>query len=235
MVERPQPEWQSTPGWLDEIGVRHGTSLSSRGRDSLRTWEHVLAPLRDQAFDLLQLGVGDGAPLRTWRDAFPQARIVGLDARRLVLDPPIANCTLVPGRQTDLAVLKPLLRDYRFRLIVDDGSRHPDDQVQTFLTLFPWLERDSVYICAGVDESWIPSTPHEKQPGKAPSESEHAACLTEKKPKRLTGLGWFAELGRALTEREHQDVHTLDEAMRELTVHGASGVLLLPGSVVVTS
>ena len=98
-----------------------------------------------------------------WREWFPEARLVGLDARRLVLDPPIADCTIVQGNQTDLGALQPLLRDHRFRLIVDDGSHHPDDQVQTFQLLFPWLEPDSVYICAGFDESTILAENHGPQ------------------------------------------------------------------------
>jgi hypothetical protein len=158
---------------LDDIGARHGSELSSLSRDLLRTWERFLAPLRDQTFDLLQIGVGSGASLRTWREGFPAARLVGLDARRLVLDPPIAGCTIVQGNQTDPGALQPLLRDYRFRLIVDDGSHHPDDQVQTFQLLFPWLEPDSVYICAGFDESTILASDQEQPaqpqpPGPAP-------------------------------------------------------------------
>lgn len=225
----------SSPGWLDAIGVGHGSSLSSRHRDSLRNWEHVLAPYRSQSFDLLQLGIGDGASLRTWREAFPEARLVGLDARRLVLDPPIADCILMHGGQTDLAVLKPLLRDYRFRLIIDDGSRHADDQVQTFLTLFPWLEPDSAYICAGLDEAWLPPTPQEGPAVKTPRTSEASMLPCGPEPERHTGPAWFAELGRRLTERDYRDGRTLDQAVREWTVQRASGVLLLRGSVVVTS
>lgn len=235
MLASPESQGLSSPGWLDTIGVRHGSPLASRCRDLLRSWEHILAPYRNQAFDLLQLGVGDGASLRTWREAFPEARLVGIDARRLVLDPPIAECALAHGRQTDIAVLKPLLRDCRFRLMIDDGSRHADDQVQTFLTLFPWLEPDSAYICAGLDESWHPSTTHENTAGNATGKPEQSALPPEQEPRRHTGSAWFADLGRALTERQYQDGQTLDQAMRELTVQKASGVLLLRGSVVVTS
>jgi hypothetical protein len=223
----------SSPGWLDDIGVRHESALSSRGRDSLRAWERVLARLRDESFDLLHLGVDDGASLRTWREAFPEARLVGLDARRLVLDPPIANCIVQQGKPTDLYVVKPLLREYRFRLIVDDGSHHAEDQVQTFLTLFPWMEPDSIYICAGLDEIWTRPLPQQR-PKKASRKSTHGA-QPPKNSKRQTGLAWFADFGRALTDCEHQNGKTLDQTMRNLALQRASGVLLLRGSVVVTS
>lgn len=190
--------------------------------------------LHGQSFDILHLGVGDGASLRMWREAFSEARLVGIDARRLDLDSPIKNCTLLQGHQSDPEILKPLLRKYRFRLIVDDESRHAEDRVQTFLTLFPWLEPDSTYICAGLDESWSASVPQEKQLGKAAGKSTKASRRVGKAD-ASTGLAWFADLGRALTEREHQCAKTLDQTMRERALQKATGVLLLPGSVVVTS
>jgi hypothetical protein len=244
---------------LDDIGVGHGSELSSLSRDTLRTWERFLAPLRDQSFDLLQIGVGSGESLRTWREWFPEARLVGLDARRLVLDPAVSVCTIVQGNQTDLGALQPLLRDYRFRLIVDDGSHHPDDQVQTFQLLFPWLEPDSFYICAGFDESTIlakdqdqPERPQQRtvQPNVKGRSKDEAAPLrairpgeasggVPRRPARLanqrTGPAWFAELGRTLAARDLPDRHALEQPMHRFIRHKATGVYLLPGCVVVTS
>jgi hypothetical protein len=249
---------------LDDIGVRHGSELSSLSRDVLRRWEPFLAPLRDQTFDLLQIGVGSGATLRTWREGFPAARLVGLDARRLVLDPPIAGCTMVQGNQTDPGALQPLLRDYRFRLIVDDASHHPDDQVQTFQLLFPWLEPDSVYICAGFDESTIlardqeqPEQQQQQQPepeklkakaggrttgGAAPEPATtplQAPGGVPGRPARpasqRSGPAWFAELGRSLAARDLPDGRTPEQPMREFIRRKVTGVYLLPGCAVVTS
>jgi hypothetical protein len=240
---------------LDDIGVRHGSELSSLSRDVLRLWERFLAPLRGQSFDLLQIGVGNGASVRTWREWFPEARLVGLDPRRLVLDPPIAGCTLAQGNPTDLGALQPLLRDFRFRLIVDDGSHHPDDQVLTFQLLFPWLEPDSVYIGVGFDESTILATdqPGQEQPRpeKAKGRSTGAGDLeratrsretpasSPRRPSRLasqrTGAAWFAELGRALAANDLPAQQSLERPLRTFIRHKATGVYLLPGCVVVTS
>jgi hypothetical protein len=242
---------------LDDIGVRHGSELSSLSRDVLRTWERFLAPLRDQAFDLLQIGVGTGESLRTWREWFPAARLVGLEARRLVLDPPIAECTIAQGNPTDLGALQPLLRDYRFRLIVDDGSHHPDDQVQTFQLLFPWLEPDSVYICAGFDESTILAEDrarHEQQQGlkkrkgqtkgaagdaeraTRPGETLASGSRRSSRPTNpRTGVAWFAELGRVLAASDLPDRQRLEQPLRAFIRRKATGVYLLPGCVVVTS
>jgi hypothetical protein len=244
--------------YLDEAGVRHGSELSWLSRDQLRTWERFLAPLRDQRCDLLQIGVGDGASLRTWREWFPAARLVGLDPRRLVLDPPIAGCTIAQGNPTDPGALQPLLRDYRFRLIVDDGSHHPDDQVQTFQLLFPWLEPDSVYICAGFDESTILARDQSEQEQARPEQLKAkgptkgtagalqrgvgpggSAARDPRRPFRptnpRTGAAWFAELGRAIAASDLPDRQRPEQPLRAFIRGKATGVTLLPGCVIVTS
>lgn len=141
-VARPAPE----PLRLDDLGRRFGTELSSLGRDCLRGWERYIPP-RTMSFDLLEIGAGGGASLRTWRDWFPRARLVGLDVRRIAPDPAIERCEIVHGAQTDPEVMRRLVRTYRFRMIVDDGSPYPEEKIQTFLAFFPWLEPGSVYFC----------------------------------------------------------------------------------------
>ncbi len=194
---------------LDAVGVRHGAWLSSIGRGCLEVWEPLLTPLRGQQFDLLEIGVGTGASLRTWRDWFPRARLVGVDARRTVLDPPIRDCVLVQGSQTDLATFQPLLREYRFRVIVADGSLHDDDQLQTFAMLFPWLEPDSWYVCAGFD-------------------ADGDAVMQD-------ASSWFAELGQALASPAARKQIIRDNPTLVQIVPRLKGIFFGRGSVVVSS
>lgn len=200
---------------LDAVGVRHGTALSTLNRGCLGEWQRFLEPLREQPFDLLEIGVGSGASLRTWREWFPLAHLVGLEARRLVCDPPIPGSTILHGSQTDFFVLKRLLRDRRFRLIVDDGSRRPDDQIQTFLTLFPWLEPGSVYICA--------------------SFPERGTTAGDGDQRSLAGVSWFTELGRALLADGSGSRPPGAAREVDLVLQQATGVFLMRGSAIVTS
>jgi hypothetical protein len=197
---------------LDAIGVRHGTALSSLGRDCLRDWERFLAPFRDRAFDLLEIGVGDGASLRTWREWFPAAQLVGLEARRIHLAPPIPGCAIVQGNQADSTTLHRVVKDRRFRVVIDDGSRRADDQILTFQTLFPWLEPGSVYVCAGLPDG-IDGTDVPGQPGAG---------------------AWFAALGQMLAtaDREHGDGVAPPGA--EAILPRVRGVFLMRGCALVT-
>jgi hypothetical protein len=211
-------------GRLDDLGIRCGTDLSSLGRDYLRSWECFMMPLREESFDLLEIGVGTAASLRTWREWFPAARLIGLDVRRVFIDPPIDNCTIVHGSQTDPMVLRQLVRDYRFRLIVDDGSQHADDKLHTFLALFPWLEPDSAYLCAGIDAL----------NGHAIGASGSAGL----EPVELGGVAssaWFANLAVSLSTSgapgQSRSAWQAIARVQEL----ATGVTFLRGSVVVTT
>lgn len=209
---------------LDEHGSRHGTELSSLGRDYLRYWQVFLQPLRGEAFDLLEIGVGNGASLRTWREWFPSARLVGLDARRLIVDPPIENCVVLHGSQTDQSTLRQLVRSYRFRVIVDDGSRHAEDKIATFLSLFPWLESDSVYICAGFEQAIPLVRPDLELQGGETSTSESSL-----------GPAWFANLGLELAAQRPKQPDEPTHLPIDTVLERATGVTLLRDSVVVTS
>ena len=52
---------------LDEIGLKYGTDKSSSHHHYLPFYETFMAPLRDAPITLLEIGVYQGASLRTWR------------------------------------------------------------------------------------------------------------------------------------------------------------------------
>lgn len=220
-------------GELDAIGVQHGTELSSLGHDALSSWEPLLPAPRFAVMDILEIGVGAGASLRTWRDWFPQARLVGLDARRIALDPPITNCRIALGSQTDLSALRPLLREHRFRLIVDHGSRKPADQIFTFLSIFPWLEPDSVYICArfdGEERALIAAGIDEADQTARPD--------AKSEPPRLSPVSapdWFAALGALTASRSGHGRRVDPPTPIEQVLSLITSLTLFPGSAVIRS
>lgn len=198
------------PSGLDRVGRAHGTHLSSLRRDDLRTWEPFLEPLRNQAFDLIECGVGTGASLRTWREWFPRAQLIGIEARRLALDPPIPGCTVLHGNQSDPALLQHIIRTYRPRLVIDDGSPQADDRIATFITLFPWLEPGAHYICAGLSDLL----------GRESDDAERHAAGE-----------WFAALARALAfggEAPPGEPRAINPILRN-----ATGVAMLRGCAII--
>ena len=137
---------------LNELGHKYGTGKVRVGY--LPHYERLLAPLRHESFDLLEVGVREGASIRLWHEYFSAARIVGLDLRARTLTDDLPRYTFVQGSQADLALLHRLVQQYKFRLIIDDGSHLWGHQVFTFQTLFPWLEPGGLYICEDIHTSY---------------------------------------------------------------------------------
>jgi hypothetical protein len=90
----------------------------------LPIYEQLLAPMRDRAFTLLELGVWGGDSLQMWRDAFPKATIVGVDLAPpdLQLGPRVH---VVRGDQSDAELMQRARAEYApngWDVIVDDAS-----------------------------------------------------------------------------------------------------------------
>jgi hypothetical protein len=126
-------------------------------------YEQHLRHLRDEAFVLLEIGVGGyarsgqgGGSLRMWRRYFQHAQVVGLDIEdKSFLDRP--RMTTVRGDQTDAALLTSLVDRFGAPLVViDDGSHVPADIVETFGTLFPLLPDGALYAIEDTQTSYWP-------------------------------------------------------------------------------
>ncbi len=138
---------------LNEIGRKYQTDKSTLHR-YLDHYESVLAPFRDESFDMLEIGVWQGASIRMWHEYFPAARIVGVDVFPVALEDNLPRFEFAQGSQVDLSFLHRLVRQHSFRLIIDDGSHLWGHQIFTFQTLFPWLAHGGIYICEDIQTSF---------------------------------------------------------------------------------
>lgn len=128
---------------LVNIGRMCGTdkadSLHSfRGRSYLHVYEQYLEPIRQGPIKILEIGVKNGASLRTWKAYFPKADVFGID-----IDPRCAGLTeprisIEIGSQDDEAFLDRCFGpSNKFDVIIDDGSHVNEMTLSTFRRLFP--------------------------------------------------------------------------------------------------
>jgi hypothetical protein len=106
---------------------------------------------RESVKKVLEIGVGEGAGLRMWRDFFPNAIIYGADnqANRVFIDPPIQVFRCDQSSDKDLiSLVEKTGTD--IDLVMDDGSHKQEDQVFTCLTLMPLLKKDVTYVIEDV-------------------------------------------------------------------------------------
>lgn len=126
---------------LDEIGRETGTDKSTLTHCYLANYEKYLAPLRDQEFVLLELGVGNGSSIRMWREYFQNAKVYGIDN-----NPGCAAEGIFIGSQTDTEFLDRVLQDIGTPMIcVDDAAHYGPYTIQSFQHLFPKISNSGQY------------------------------------------------------------------------------------------
>ena len=143
---------------LNEIGRRRQTDKqggAERGHDYLRKYEFFLRPLREEAFTLLELGVFQGASLKTWEEYFPKAEIIGVDCEAAAALHAGGRVSVIlgdlnrPGFLESLPGLNP-------RVVIDDASHTWQDQLLALFVIYPALMSGAIYIVEDIHTSFPP-------------------------------------------------------------------------------
>jgi hypothetical protein len=134
---------------LNDLALKYGTDKARRpngsGHGYTRIYEELFRDIRYEQFNLLEIGVNEGASLRMWRDWFPNAQIYGVDIRPeyMIEDEPRIATRCMDIRKPR----RPWLRAARpFRIVIDDGNHIANCQYNAFTLLWPMLEPGGFYI-----------------------------------------------------------------------------------------
>ena len=140
---------------LDKLAHKYGTDKGSMCHDYMRTYAELLAPMRDSARHVLEVGLarrnwaGNKAKfpsLMVWRDFFGKATIHGVD-RRDFPGPWPERIVIHRNDQSQLiemARLGKTLAD--LDVVIDDGSHIANDQFVTLLALWPRVYPGGYYV-----------------------------------------------------------------------------------------
>lgn len=126
---------------LQEIGRKHGTDKATT-HFYMDNYEKYLASWREKEFTLLELGVGNRSSINMWHEAFPNAKVYGIDNNN--------DCKgegVLIGDQTDKDFLdKALLYIGTPDVVVDDASHEGWRTIETFKHLFPKIAEGGLYF-----------------------------------------------------------------------------------------
>jgi hypothetical protein len=116
-------------------------------------YEKFMEPLRERKISLLEIGVAQGASLRTFRDFFKKADIFGIDIYQesILKEPRISAIVGDSTSQESRNQLQTLNKNKKFNIIIDDGSHFAEDQVKTFDSMWPLLGRNGIYF---IEDIW---------------------------------------------------------------------------------
>jgi hypothetical protein len=100
---------------------------------------------------VVEVGAGEGAGLRMFRDFFPHAWIYGaeIDPKRIFTEERIKVYLCNQSSKRDLEQLVKKTGP-NIDLFIDDGSHLPKDQVFTCLTILPLLKKGAIYVVEDV-------------------------------------------------------------------------------------
>jgi len=126
---------------LNEIGLKYGTDKATT-HFYMDTYEKHLQQWRDKEFVMIEIGVGNGSSIKTWKEYFPNARVYGID-----INPDCAGEGIFIGNQGKVSFLSEVLvATGQPSLIIDDGSHVGGDMITSFEYLFPCMETDGIYV-----------------------------------------------------------------------------------------
>jgi hypothetical protein len=134
---------------LDIVGVIEGTDKCSsflNGWGYLGHYEAAFRHLRDAPINFIEIGIGSGASLRTWKSFFTRARIVGVDIQPHCARFADDRVSIEIGSQDDPGFLARICTQYPPTVIIDDGSHRADHIVYTFERMFPSLLPGGFYV-----------------------------------------------------------------------------------------
>lgn len=140
---------------LTKLAIKHKTDKWGKHHYT-PFYYNLFKDRRESVKKVLEIGVGEGASLRMWRDFFPNAMIYGADndKSRIFIDPPIQVFRCDQSKTADLRrLIEKTGRD--IDLVVDDGSHEPEDQLGTYLEVIQKLDKPSIYVIEDVADPQI--------------------------------------------------------------------------------
>lgn len=135
---------------IEEIHRRKDGKVSDKWASYLPFYDELFSVYRNQPIDLLEIGVQNGGSLETWSTYFIGARaLIGCDINPLCgeLKYSDSRVSVVVGdanQQETLNRIRSICE--RFDIVIDDGSHHSNDILNSFLIYFQLLKPGGLYV-----------------------------------------------------------------------------------------
>lgn len=129
----------------------------------IHKWNHYFevydkhfARFRDTDVHLLEFGVLHGGSMQMWKWYFGnKAKIFGVDINPHCKQVEEEQVEIFIGDQEDRTFLKSLaVQIPRIDILIDDGGHTMKQQIITFEELFPYVDRNGVYLCEDLHTSY---------------------------------------------------------------------------------
>jgi len=141
---------------LDELALKYGTDKSSKWHNYTARYYREFKHLCDKEIRILEIGVYEGASLRTWEEFFPKAKIFAIDSYIACTRYASERSSIFIGDQADPIFLNSVVKQTggNWDLILDDGGHTMVQQITSFKKLFPHLNSGGIYVIEDLHTSY---------------------------------------------------------------------------------
>lgn len=161
-------ELSKEEGELNCLGIKYKTDKASimvekdafrLSHDYLRHYDKAIGRGKENVSSLCELGCGQGASLKMWKEYFPQAVVIGVDINPAAKRFEEERIEIVIGNAASLDTIAALGENYeKFSVIIDDASHAWGDMRVSFENLWDYLASGGLYIiedtCCGSQGSF---------------------------------------------------------------------------------
>jgi hypothetical protein len=140
---------------LNQIATYRGTDKSSDIHNYCDKYEKYLPFKRSDDINIMEIGVLNGDSLRTWKDYFFKANILGIDINPNCKEYEGPRISVEIGSQADGNFLSRTWQQYGpFDMILDDGSHINEHVIYSFEHLWGSIKPGGVYIVEDVGTAY---------------------------------------------------------------------------------
>jgi hypothetical protein len=129
---------------LTEIGKFFNTDKAT-DHNFTEFYDSYLDHLRNESFNILEIGIWKGESLKMWKEYFPNSNIYGLDINNLKhLEED--RIFIEQADQTDIQRMNTVFSDIKFNIIIDDGGHSMYQQQLTLIAMLHRLKKGGFFI-----------------------------------------------------------------------------------------
>ncbi|HSX10110.1 MAG TPA: hypothetical protein VLF94_00115 [Chlamydiales bacterium] len=142
--------------YLDQLAQESGTDKSSSGHNYTRAYAQYFAPMKNEKIKFLEIGIGNEESVKLWEDYFVNGDLHFIDIED------IENTSrrskyyrLDQGSPEELDAFIDAVGG-GFDIIIDDGGHTMNQQITSFVRLFPHVRSGGIYVIEDLHTSyWI--------------------------------------------------------------------------------
>lgn len=142
--------------YLDTIAKVTETDKSSNAHNYTKVYSHYFDRIKDHSLKFLEIGIFYGSSVKMWEGYFPNAELHFIDNNPSIIRYYSSRSHYHFLDQSNPHELKQFIDSTggEFDIIIDDGGHFMDQQITSFLFLFPTLKSGGMYVIEDLHTSY---------------------------------------------------------------------------------